>query len=108
MARLERDTAIIIGLSDAKNGEFDDEKNLQVVVPDSGLSSQDNLNEPDGIHDDLVFPTDEERVTLRRVTDHIPWNAFREYSGKVSFSHADYRSVIAIIELAERFSVSVC
>ena len=92
MAGLERDTAIIVGLSEAKNGEFDDEKNLQVVVPDSGPSSKDDLNEPDGIHDGLVFPTDEERVTLRRVSDHIPWNAYREYSGEVSFSHADYRS----------------
>ena len=32
----------------------------------------------DGIHDGLEFPTEEERMTLRRVTDTIPWNAYRE------------------------------
>jgi len=42
----------------------------------------------DGIHDDLEFPTDEERATLRRVADTIPWNAY----------------LIAFVELAERFS----
>jgi len=44
--------------------------------------------ELDGIHDGLVFPTEEERMTLRRVSDFIPWNAY----------------LIAIVELAERFS----
>ncbi|EIN03463.1 peptide transporter PTR2A [Punctularia strigosozonata HHB-11173 SS5] len=38
--------------------------------------------------DELEYPTDEERQTLRRVSDAIPWNAY----------------LIAIIELAERFS----
>ena len=37
-----------------------------------------NNHELDGIHDDLEFPTDEERATLRRVADTIPWNAYRE------------------------------
>ncbi|KAJ7659102.1 peptide transporter PTR2A [Mycena polygramma] len=46
------------------------------------------LHEIDGIHDGLVCPTDEERETLRRVGDVIPWNAY----------------LIAIVELAERFS----
>ncbi|KAF5336761.1 hypothetical protein D9758_016383 [Tetrapyrgos nigripes] len=46
----------------------------------------------DGIHDGLEFPTDEERVTLRRVSDAIPWNAY----------------LIAIIEMAERFSFYGC
>ncbi|CAA7270518.1 unnamed protein product [Cyclocybe aegerita] len=45
-------------------------------------------HELDGIHDGLVFPTEEERATLRRVPDTIPWNAY----------------LIAIVELAERFS----
>ncbi|KAJ7436054.1 PTR2-domain-containing protein [Mycena galericulata] len=51
---------------------------------------QDSLDdhELDGIHDGLVFPTDHERVTLRRVADHVPWNAY----------------LIAFVELAERFS----
>ncbi|KAJ3514471.1 hypothetical protein NLJ89_g2360 [Agrocybe chaxingu] len=45
-------------------------------------------HELDGVHDGLVFPTEEERATLRRVPDTIPWNAY----------------LIAIVELAERFS----
>ncbi|KNZ78721.1 putative peptide transporter ptr2 [Termitomyces sp. J132] len=48
--------------------------------------STDNL---DGIHDALEFPTEEERETLRRVPDTVPWSAY----------------LIALIELAERFSV---
>jgi len=51
-------------------------------------SKEDNLHEPDGIHDGLVFPTEEERATLRRVSDSIPWSAY----------------LIATVELAERFS----
>ena len=35
--------------------------------------------EPDGIHDGLEFPTDEERETLRRVPDSIPWAAYRAF-----------------------------
>ncbi|KAG6908192.1 hypothetical protein DXG01_005781 [Tephrocybe rancida] len=44
----------------------------------------------DGIHDGLVFPTEEEKATLRRVSDTIPWNAY----------------LIAFVELAERFSTN--
>ncbi|KAL0572404.1 hypothetical protein V5O48_009565 [Marasmius crinis-equi] len=47
------------------------------------------VQELDGIHDGLEFPTEEERLTLRRVSDTLPWNAF----------------LIAIVEMAERFSV---
>jgi POT family proton-dependent oligopeptide transporter len=31
----------------------------------------------DGIHDGLEFPTEEEKMALRRVADTIPWNAYR-------------------------------
>ncbi|KAF9480589.1 peptide transporter PTR2A [Pholiota conissans] len=51
-------------------------------------SDIDHLHEPDGIHDGLVFPTEEERATLRRVPDSIPWASY----------------LIAIVEFAERFS----
>ncbi|KAH9478248.1 putative peptide transporter ptr2 [Psilocybe cubensis] len=44
--------------------------------------------ELDGIHDGLVFPTEEERATLRRVPDTIPWSSY----------------LIAFVEGAERFS----
>lgn len=35
-------------------------------------------SELDGIHDDMIFPTEEERATLRRVADTVPWNAYRK------------------------------
>ncbi|KAK7040753.1 hypothetical protein VNI00_009659 [Paramarasmius palmivorus] len=53
----------------------------------SDASSNEHL-ESDGIHDGLEFPTEEERLTLRRVPDHVPWNAY----------------YIAVVEMAERFS----
>lgn len=71
--------------------------------------SEENIedSELDGIHDGLVFPTEEERKTLRRVADTIPWNAYREtnllYS--VPLCAYIYNLVIAFVELAERFSV---
>ncbi|KAG6895513.1 hypothetical protein C0992_000897 [Termitomyces sp. T32_za158] len=42
----------------------------------------------DDIHDGPVSPTEEEKQTLRRVSDTIPWSAY----------------LIAFVELAERFS----
>lgn len=56
------------------------------------VSTDDESVEFDGIHDGLVFPTEEERATLRRVSDAIPWNAY----------------LIALIEMAERFSFYGC
>ncbi|KAJ7469685.1 peptide transporter PTR2A [Mycena latifolia] len=53
-----------------------------------GRTASQQLHEIDGIHDGLVCPTEEERLTLRRVPDTIPWNAY----------------LIALVELAERFS----
>jgi POT family proton-dependent oligopeptide transporter len=34
------------------------------------------LHEIDGIHDGLVAPTEEERLTLRRIADTVPWSAY--------------------------------
>ena len=31
----------------------------------------------DSIHDGLEFPTEEEKLTLRRVSDTLPWTTFR-------------------------------
>ena len=66
-----------------------------------------NNHELDGIHDNLEFPTDEERATLRRVADTIPWNAYRESYPIFSFFlfAQTMLLVIAVVELAERFSV---
>ncbi|KAJ6504568.1 peptide transporter PTR2A [Mycena vulgaris] len=83
--------AAISGVAAVQKGDSFDEKHSK----EEERSVTDN--EPDGIHDGLVFPTDEERATLRRVPDtaprarlhpDIPWNAY----------------LIAIVELAERLS----
>ncbi|KAJ3575012.1 hypothetical protein NP233_g1374 [Leucocoprinus birnbaumii] len=48
----------------------------------------DIVDAPADAHEGLTFPTEEERITLRRVADSLPWNAY----------------LIAFVELAERFS----
>nr|VWO95986.1 WxL domain surface protein [Ganoderma boninense] len=82
MAGLQADKDIIAGLAEAKHDELELEK--------KGLSptSSNHSHELDGIHDGLEFPTEEEKKTLRRVADTLPWAAY----------------LIAVCELAERFS----
>ncbi|KAJ3933052.1 MAG: PTR2-domain-containing protein [Lentinula lateritia] len=55
--------------------------------PELDVASAESF-EPDGIHDGLEFPTEAERLTLRRVSDTLPWASY----------------LIAFVELAERFS----
>ena len=43
------------------------------------LISESTDQESDGIHDGLIFPTEDERLTLRRVPDSIPWNAYCKF-----------------------------
>lgn len=67
-------------------------------------------HELDGIHDGLEFPTEEERATLRRVPDRVPWNAYCELLDTFEIPPpylTTYCScvVIAVVEFAERFSV---
>ncbi|TEB30750.1 PTR2-domain-containing protein [Coprinellus micaceus] len=62
-----------------------------VAAPPSFKTSDFIFHTPepyDPDHEGLEFPTDEEKATLRRVSDTIPWNAY----------------LIAFVELAERFS----
>ncbi|KAJ7437895.1 POT family-domain-containing protein [Mycena galericulata] len=83
MAGLQTDTGVFAAES-------------EVLKHQSEKHHDDNLDEKsipevdDGDHDHegLEFPTDEERATLRRVSDQIPWNAY----------------LIAFVEAAERFS----
>ncbi|KAF5347650.1 hypothetical protein D9757_013364 [Collybiopsis confluens] len=60
--------------------EAEDEKSSRITVSD----------QPDS--EGQSSPTEQERATLRRVSDAIPWNAF----------------LIALVELAERFSFYGC
>ncbi|EKM75449.1 hypothetical protein AGABI1DRAFT_116381 [Agaricus bisporus var. burnettii JB137-S8] len=66
------------------------EKHPEVV--DDKVNSRDEVSsevdEVDDVHAGLEFPTEEERLTLRRVADALPWTAY----------------LIAFVELAERFS----
>lgn len=65
----------------------------------------------DEVHAGLIFPTEEEKLTLRRVADTIPWGAY----SKLELEPHRYKClflpllcpVIAMVELAERFSVSL-
>jgi hypothetical protein len=103
MAGLQTDSAIVAGLSEAHQDEYQYEK--KHVASDSIPE-----HEPDDIHDGLVFPTEEERITLRRVADTIPWNAYRELLtifSPVRQYLMRFPIVIAIVELAERFSVKI-
>ncbi|KAI0371994.1 oligopeptide transporter [Pilatotrama ljubarskyi] len=81
MAGLQADKDIIAGLAEAARDEVElDKKKIE--------STTSHEHELDGIHDGLEFPTDQERATLRRVSDTIPWAAY----------------LIAVCELSERFS----
>lgn len=77
MAGLEHGVAAeFVAVSDIAKNNYVDEKSGHHVASDD-VSSHDFHHELDGIHDGLEFPTDEERATLRRVKDSIPWNAYR-------------------------------
>jgi POT family proton-dependent oligopeptide transporter len=62
----------------------------------------------DGIHDGLTFPTDDEVHTLRRVPDSIPWNTYRGCLPGFDRAPTHLRTVIAVVEMAERFSYYGC
>ena len=73
MAGLQADRDIVAGLAEAKHAEYELEK--------KGLSpaASSHEQELDGIHDGLEFPTEEEKHTLRRVPDQVPWSAYCEH-----------------------------
>jgi hypothetical protein len=52
--------------------EFDDD----VKRSESSESEEREVN--DGVHDGLEFPTGEEKLTLRRISDKLPWAAYRK------------------------------
>ncbi|THU84559.1 peptide transporter PTR2A [Dendrothele bispora CBS 962.96] len=73
---------------DARTGEVDLKKEKPYLGQDGGSSNKEADDVVDDLHDGLEFPTEEERLTLRRISDKIPWPAY----------------LIAIVEMAERFS----
>ncbi len=76
MAGLHTDDAALAALAEVAHDQYVIEKKLDVST-EHVVSSAASEDELDGIHDGLEFPTDEERQTLRRVSDSIPWNAYR-------------------------------
>lgn len=60
----------LVGLAETKQDDY--EKSLS--LHDNVVSTVDH--EVDEIHKGLEFPTEEERRTLRRVSDNMPWNAY--------------------------------
>ncbi|KAJ3975658.1 PTR2-domain-containing protein [Lentinula raphanica] len=72
----------------ATRGVSHAEFELKKEHPELEESSAASVDELDGIHDGLEFPTEEERLILRRVSDTLPWASY----------------LIAFVELAERFS----
>lgn len=75
MAGLDHDAGRFMGLSEAQKDEIALEKKAAAETDADSLSGM-SQHAPDGIHDGLTFPTAEERTTLRRVADTIPWNAY--------------------------------
>ncbi|KAL9708586.1 hypothetical protein Ac2012v2_008255 [Leucoagaricus gongylophorus] len=83
MSAIQQDDNAVAAISELKHAEAEK----------SGFHSDSDLEqELDGVHDGLEFPTEEEKRTLRRVADSIPWAAY----------------LIATVELAERFSFYGC
>jgi POT family proton-dependent oligopeptide transporter len=68
------DKDILAGLAEATRDEADFENRHR--RGDADGDSVNDLN--DGVHDGLVFPSEEDKVTLRRVPDSIPYQAYRE------------------------------
>ncbi len=75
MAGLQVD-AEIAAISETQRHLEINEKVDEKVHSDDVSSEVHHELERDGIHDGLEFPTKEERATLRRVSDAIPWNAY--------------------------------
>lgn len=40
------------------------------------VTAHESIDDSDGAHAGLEFPSEEELVTLRRISDDIPWTAF--------------------------------
>ena len=90
------------GLAEATRDELELEK--------TGLAIRDDSSgELDGIHDHLEFPTEDEMKSLRRVPDSIPLRTYcMLHSRSLILLAESCCLVIAICEMAERFSYYGC
>ncbi len=86
MAGLQTDDAILAGYAEAQRDQYILEKKLDRSEDHVVSSAASHEHELDGIHDGLEFPSDDERYTLRRVADAVPWNAYCE-SHQSLFAH---------------------
>lgn len=75
MAGLHTDDSALAAYAEAEHEHYILEKKIDVST-EHVISSAASGEELDGIHDGLEFPSDEERETLRRVADSVPWNAY--------------------------------
>jgi len=67
------DSDLVVGLAEVA---LHDSSNYEKRLSDS-IADDSYGKEIDSVHEGLVFPTDEELLTLRRVSDAIPWTAYR-------------------------------
>ncbi|KAJ7775339.1 POT family-domain-containing protein [Mycena metata] len=86
MAGLQTDAGVVLAQGEMLNHHPEKANSEKSLEKHSVDESHEEVS--DGIHDGLIFPTEEEKATLRRVSDTIPWNAY----------------LIAAVECAERFS----
>jgi POT family proton-dependent oligopeptide transporter len=71
MAGLQTDADALVAQSEVLKHQH------EKPIGDSKSFIESSEEADDGIHDGLVFPTEEEKATLRRVSDTLPWNAYR-------------------------------
>lgn len=64
----------------ADHGYERDEK----IAESSSIDIHTDVDDP---HAGLEFPTEEERLTLRRVSDTIPWNAYRMFNLYLQYTY---------------------
>jgi hypothetical protein len=63
---------------DSKTANAEGKTSLSLKDEKLDLSESPAYGEPGYIEDEFLAPTEEEKETLRRVADTIPWTAFRE------------------------------
>jgi len=66
MSAIQQDDVALAAMADIKKHDSMEKRSASSIDDD----------ELDGIHDGLEFPTEEERATLRRVPDKVPWAAY--------------------------------